>query len=90
MARREKAPRRLSYRLVAIPGTSNQLVFGVRWQTVLGEDPQKEALRLARKVKATHFVHSDARSPSVGLLIAKGKERRAKTRASLFLSLIHI
>ncbi|RSF01833.1 hypothetical protein [Achromobacter aegrifaciens] len=84
MARREKTPRRLSYRLVAIPGTSNQLVFGIRWQTVLGEDLQKEALRLARKVKATHFVHSDARSPSVGLLIAKGKERRAKTRASLF------
>lgn len=84
MARREKTPRRLSYRLVAIPGTSNQLVFGIRWQTVLGEDLQNEALRLARKVKATHFVHSDARSPSVGLLIAKGKERRAKTRASLF------
>lgn len=84
MARREKTPRRLSYRLVAIPGTSNQLVLGIRWQTVLGEDLQKEALRLARKVKATHFVHSDARSPSVGLLVAKGKERRAKTRASLF------
>lgn len=84
MARREKTPRRLSYRLVAIPGTSNQLVLGMRWQTILGEDLQKEALRLARKVKATHFVHSDARSPSVGLLIAKGKERRAKTRASLF------
>lgn len=84
MARREKTPRRLSYRLVAIPSTSNQLVFGIRWQTVLGEDLQKEALRLARKVKATHFVHSDARSPSVGLFIAKGKERRAKTRASLF------
>jgi hypothetical protein len=84
VARREKTPRRLSYRLVAIPGTSNQLVLGIRWQTVLGEDLQKEALRLARKVKATHFVHSDARSPSVGLLVAKGKERRAKTRASLF------
>ncbi|BEG77421.1 hypothetical protein HBIAX_04510 [Achromobacter xylosoxidans] len=56
----------------------------MRWQTILGEDLPKEALRLARKVKATHFVHSDARSPSVGLLIAKGKERRAKTRASLF------
>ncbi|MCZ8411276.1 hypothetical protein O9649_26160 [Achromobacter dolens] len=84
MARREKTPRRLSYRLVAIPGTSNQLVLGMRWQTILGEDLPKEALRLARKVKATHFVHSDARSPSVGLLIAKGKERRAKTRASLF------
>jgi len=84
VARREKTPRRLSYRLVAIPGTSNQLVFGIRWQTVLGEDLQNEALRLARKVKATHFVHSDARSPSVGLLIAKGKERRAKTRANLF------
>jgi len=84
VARREKAPRRLSYRLVAIPSTSNQLVFGIRWQTILGEDLQKEALRLARKVKATHFVHSDARSPSVGLLIAKGKERRAKTRANLF------
>ncbi|MGE8672146.1 MAG: hypothetical protein ACN6PB_03825 [Achromobacter kerstersii] len=84
MARREKTPRRLSYRLVAIPGTSNQLVLGIRWQTILGEDLQKEALRLARKVKATHFVHSDARSPSVGLLVAKGKERRAKTRASLF------
>ncbi|PQZ67595.1 hypothetical protein CQ050_17165 [Achromobacter sp. MYb9] len=84
MARREKTPRRLSYRLVAIPGTSNQLVLGIRWQTVLGEDLPKEALRLARKVKATHFVHSDARSPSVGLLVAKGKERRAKTRASLF------
>ncbi|WP_427938761.1 hypothetical protein [Achromobacter marplatensis] len=84
MARREKTQRRLSYRLIAIPGTSNQLVLGIRWQTVLGEDLQKEALRLARKVKATHFVHSDARSPSVGLLVAKGKERRAKTRASLF------
>lgn len=84
MALREKTPRRLSYRLVAIPSTPNQLVFGIRWQTVLGEDLQKEALRLARKVKATHFVHSGARSPSVGLLIAKGKERRAKTRVSLF------
>ncbi|MFF7060558.1 hypothetical protein ACFY89_28095 [Achromobacter spanius] len=84
MTRREKTQRRLSYRLIAIPGTSNQLVLGIRWQTVLGEDLQKEALRLARKVKATHFVHSDARSPSVGLLVAKGKERRAKTRASLF------
>ena len=84
MARREKTPRRLSYRLVAIPGTSNQLVLGMRWQTILGEDLPKEALRLARKVKATHFVHSDARSPSVGLLIAKGKERRARKRASLF------
>ncbi|MDG9971488.1 hypothetical protein N5C72_19075 [Achromobacter mucicolens] len=84
MARREKVPRRLSYRLVAIPGTSNQLVLGIRWQTILGEDLQKEALRLARKVKATHYVHSDARSPSLGLLTAKGKERRAKTRASLY------
>lgn len=84
MAIREKAPRRLSYRLVAIPGTSNQLVLGLRWQTILGEDLQKEARRLANKVKATHFVHSDTRSPSVGFFSAKGKERRAKTRASLF------
>jgi len=84
VARREKAPRRLSYRLVAIPGTSNQLVFGIRWQTILGEDLQKEALRLARKVKATHYVHSDARSPSLGLLTARGKERLAKTRATLY------
>lgn len=84
MARREKTPRRLSYRLVAIPGTSNQLILGIRWQTILGEDLQKEALRTARKVKATHYVHSDARSQSVGLLIARGKERLARSRASLY------
>ncbi|MGB3436752.1 MULTISPECIES: type 4b pilus protein PilO2 [Achromobacter] len=84
MALRKKSARRVTYQLVAIPGSSNQLVLGIRWQTVLGEDPQKEALKLARKERATHYVQSDARSPSVGLLTAKGKESRAKTRASLF------
>ncbi len=84
MALRKKSARRVTYQLVAIPGSSNQLVLGIRWQTVLGEDPQKEALKLARKERATHYVQSDARSPSVGLLTAKGKESRAKTRTSLF------
>lgn len=88
MATQQKGARRPNYQLVAIPGTPNQLVLGIRWQTVLGEDLQKEALRLARKARATHYVQSDARSPSVGLLVARGRESRAKswtqTRTSLY------
>ncbi|WP_183016532.1 hypothetical protein [Achromobacter sp. UMC46] len=84
MATRQKVARRTSYRLVAIPGSPNQLVFGLKWRTVLGEDLQKLALQAARKAKATHYVQSDARSSSVGLVTAKGSETRAKTRATLF------
>lgn len=84
MATRQKGTRRPNYQLVLIPGTSKQLVLGIRWQTVLGEDLQKEALRLARLARATHYVQSDARSPSVGLLVARGRESRAKTRTSLY------
>ncbi|KAG1252575.1 hypothetical protein G6F68_011726 [Rhizopus microsporus] len=79
-----KVARRTSYRLVAIPGSPNQLVFGLKWRTVLGEDLQKLALQAARKAKATHYVQTDARSSSVGLVTAKGSETRAKTRATLF------
>ncbi len=84
MALRKKAPRRTSYRLVAIPGSPNQLVLGLKWRTVLGEDLQKLALQAARKARATHYVQSDSRSSSVGLLTAKGRETRTKTRASIF------
>ncbi|MDH0736360.1 MULTISPECIES: hypothetical protein [Achromobacter] len=84
MALRKKAPRRTSYRLVAIPGSPNQLVLGLKWRTVLGEDLQKLALQAARKARATHYVRSDSRSSSVGLLTAKGRENRTKTRATLF------
>lgn len=84
MATRQKGARRPNYQLVAIPGTSNQLVLGIRWQTVLGEDLQTAAQRLARRARATHYVQSDTRSPSVGLLVARGRESRAKTRTSLY------
>ncbi|OAE64091.1 hypothetical protein A7J71_19595 [Achromobacter insolitus] len=84
MALRKKAPRRTSYRLVAMPGSPNQLVLGLKWRTVLGEDLQKLALQAARKARATHYVQSDSRSSSVGLLTAKGRENRTKTRASIF------
>ena len=84
MATRQKVARRTSYKLVAIPGSPNQLVLGLKWRTVLGEDLEKLALKTARKARATHFVQSDARSSSVGLLAAKGSETRAKSRATLF------
>lgn len=84
MATRQKVARRTSYKLVAIPGSPNQLVLGLKWRTVLGEDLEKIALKTARKARATHFVQSDARSSSVGLLAAKGSETRAKSRATLF------
>lgn len=84
MALRKKARRPPSYRLVAIPGSQNHFVLGLKWRTVLGEDLQKVALQAARKTKATHYVQSDARSSSIGLLTAKGRETRAKTRATLF------
>jgi hypothetical protein len=84
VATRQKVARRTSYRLVAIPGSANKLVFGLKWRTILGEDLQKLALQTARKAKATHYVQSDARSSSVGLVTAKGSETRAKSRATLF------
>ncbi|MCD0501151.1 hypothetical protein LP085_30165 [Achromobacter sp. MY14] len=84
MATRQKVARRTSYKLVAIPGSPNQLVLGLKWRTVLGEDLEKLALKTARKARATHFVQSDARSSSVGLLTAKGSETRAKSRTTLF------
>lgn len=75
---------RQNYRLVPIAGTGNQLVLGLTWQTLLGEDLAREALRAARRNQATHYTQSGARSPAVGLLKATGKESRAKTRARLF------
>ncbi|WP_159069682.1 hypothetical protein [Achromobacter xylosoxidans] len=77
-------PVRQNYRLVPIAGTENQLVLGLAWQTLLGEDLAREALRTARRNQATHYTQSGARSPAVGLLKASGKESRAKTRSRLF------
>lgn len=75
---------RQNYRLVPISGSGNQLVLGLTWQTLLGEDLAREALRAARRNQATHYTQSGARSPAVGLLKATGKESRAKTRTRLF------
>lgn len=80
----DRKPARQNYRLVPITGTQNQLVLGLAWQTLLGEDLAREALRTARRNQATHYTQSGARSPAVGLLKARGKESRAKTRARLF------
>ena len=57
MATRQKVARRTSYKLVAIPGSPNQLVLGMKWRTVLGEDLEKLALKTARKapVSYTHL-----------------------------------
>ena len=76
--------RRQNYRLIPISGTQNRLVLGLSWQTVLGEDLAKEALRAARRAGATHYTQSGARSPAVGLLMASGRESRAKARSRLF------
>lgn len=59
-------------------------MLGLTWQTLLGEDLAREALRTARRNQATHYTQSGARSPAVGLLKASGKESRAKTRSRLF------
>lgn len=80
----DRKPARQNYRLVPIAGTDNQLVLGLTWQTLLGEDLAREALRTARRTQATHYTQSGARSPAVGLLKASGKEIRAKTRHRLF------
>ncbi|MFY3457733.1 hypothetical protein ACOTJD_13810 [Achromobacter xylosoxidans] len=80
----DRKPARQNYRLVPISGTDNQLVLGLTWQTLLGEDLAREALRTARRNQATHYTQSGARSPAVGLLKASGKESRAKSRSRLF------
>ncbi|OZI26056.1 hypothetical protein CAL26_01500 [Bordetella genomosp. 9] len=76
--------RRQNYRIVPIPGTPNSLVLGMTWQTVLGQDLTVAAMRAARQATATHFTQSGPRSPAVGLLVASGRERRAKARSRLY------
>lgn len=80
----DRQPARQNYRLIPISGSGNQLVLGLAWQTLLGEDLAREALRAARRNQATHYTQSGARSPAVGLLKATGKESRAKTGSRLF------
>ncbi|OZI62094.1 hypothetical protein [Bordetella genomosp. 11] len=75
---------RQNYRIVPIPGTPNALVLGMTWQTVLGQDLTVAAMRAARQARATHFTQSGPRSPAVGLLVASGRERRAKARSRLY------
>lgn len=72
------------YRLAPISGTQNQLVLGITWQTLLGEDLAREALRTAREAGATHYTQSGARSPAVGLLKTTGRESRAKVQTRLY------
>lgn len=81
---RKKRARPVNYRLVTMPGTANQLVLGLSWRAILAEDLERESQEVARRARATHYVHSDARSSSVGLLIAKGRENRAKARSNLY------
>jgi len=76
--------RQPSYRILPIVGTQNALVVGMRWQTVLGQDLTAAAMKAAQQAGATHFTQAGPRSPAVGLLTARGRDRRAKAKRRLY------
>jgi len=51
-----------------IAGSQRALVFGVVWASVIGANPEREARRHARKVKAHFYTRARARSTVVGTL----------------------
>lgn len=82
--KRSYVAERQKYRIIPIPGSTQSLVYGLTWQTVLGQDLAVAALKTARTAQATHYVQTGARSPAVGWMRAHGKDRRIKSRNRLY------
>lgn len=76
--------RQPGYRILPIAGAQNALVVGMSWQTVLGQDLTAAAMKAAQQTGATHFTQAGPRSPAVGLLTARGRDRRAQARTRLY------
>lgn len=76
--------RQQRYQTIPIAGTHNALVVGMSWQAVLGQDLTAAAMKAAHQAGATHFTQAGPRSLVVGLLIAQGRDRRAKAKTRLY------
>lgn len=52
------------------------LVFGMEWFPLLGDHPQRQAVTLARRRRASHWVVAAGAVASVGLMRSKGGSKR--------------
>jgi len=72
------------YRLHPMTGSPHQLVLGMTWQTVLGQNLETAAARAARDGGATHYTQAGPRSPAVGMIKASGRDNRSTARTRLY------